>query len=103
MLSCRASTQAVVYDDYSAECGTPKYAAFQLLAILIIALFAFGVPLGLRATPPIHTVSTSTSYLVRVMHSILDMTLDRTVTKVGSRSTMLCCICVYFRNPTTSF
>ena len=52
MLSCRASTQAVVYDDYSAECGTPKYAAFQLLAILIIALFAFGVPLGLRATPP---------------------------------------------------
>lgn len=48
MLNCRdLGTQRVVASDYSVDCDDPQHKLYEYIAIAMIVLFSFGVPLGM--------------------------------------------------------
>jgi hypothetical protein len=48
LFNCRVLSQSlqILADDYSTKCTTPKHKVFQTAAACVIAIFAFGIPLG---------------------------------------------------------
>ena len=48
MLNCRLlGTQSVVASDYSVDCNDPQHKFYEYVAIVMIVLFSFGMPLGM--------------------------------------------------------
>ena len=49
MLNCRkiSETQTVLSSDYSIDCDTTVHKTYQVISVVMIVLFALGVPVGL--------------------------------------------------------